>query len=99
MTLRAEFKSIPVHDCLPAVFEMVPSFSHASSRLQVEVYTFGCPRVGNASFSTAYDKLVPETWHIINDRDTVGSAHSNLPCCLLVNAAHLHVLRLTDMRR
>ena len=39
---------------------------------QVEVYTFGCPRVGNASFSAAYDKLVPETWHVINDRDTVG---------------------------
>jgi predicted lipase len=38
----------------------------------VEVYTFGCPRVGNASFSAAYDKLVPETWHVINDRDTVG---------------------------
>ena len=39
---------------------------------QMEVYTFGCPRVGNASFSAAYDKLVPETWHVINDRDTVS---------------------------
>ena len=39
---------------------------------QLEVYTFGCPRVGNASFSAGYDKLVPETWHVINDRDTVG---------------------------
>lgn len=44
--------------------------------LQVEVYTFGCPRVGNSTFSTEYDKRVPETWHIINDKDTVRLLHS-----------------------
>jgi predicted lipase len=48
----------------------------ACAATQVEVYTFGCPRVGNSSFAEAYNELVPETWHVINDRDTVGGAQT-----------------------
>jgi Lipase (class 3) len=59
------------------------------------VYTFGCPRVGNASFSAAYDKLVPETWHVINDRDTVGSCtRGPIPTCGMY-AVHFGILSLT----
>lgn len=31
-------------------------------------YTFGAPRVGNHAFAREYNKLVPHTWHIINDQ-------------------------------
>lgn len=49
---------------------------------QVEVYTFGSPRVGNSTFAADYDKRVPETWHVINDRDTVLlSCHTTLLDC------------------
>lgn len=40
--------------------------------LQMEVYTFGCPRVGNAAFAAEVNMRVPELWHVINDKDTVG---------------------------
>lgn len=33
----------------------------------VQVYTFGAPRPGNRAFRAEYDKLVPDTWSIIND--------------------------------
>lgn len=38
---------------------------------QVECYTLGAPRVGNSTFVRDYDRHVAETWHIINDTDTV----------------------------
>ena len=31
-------------------------------------YTFGAPRTGNHAFAAETSRLVPETWHIINDR-------------------------------
>ena len=31
-------------------------------------YTFGAPRTGNHAFAAESSRLVPETWHIINDR-------------------------------
>jgi hypothetical protein len=31
-------------------------------------YTFGAPRTGNAAFANEYARLVPETFHVINDR-------------------------------
>ena len=31
-------------------------------------YTFGAPRTGNHAFATESGRLVPETWHVINDR-------------------------------
>ncbi|KAF6262015.1 hypothetical protein COO60DRAFT_1699568 [Scenedesmus sp. NREL 46B-D3] len=38
---------------------------------QVSVYTFGAPRVGNHMFARQYEAAVPDTWHVINDQDTV----------------------------
>ena len=40
--------------------------------MQVECYTLGAPRVGNSTFVADYNRHVPETWHIINDKDTVS---------------------------
>ena len=36
--------------------------------VSVGCYTFGAPRVGNHAFANEYNKLVPHTWHIINDQ-------------------------------
>jgi len=37
----------------------------------VEVYTFGSPRAGNASFRSLYNSLVPQTFRIVGSRDIV----------------------------
>lgn len=34
----------------------------------VQVYTVGAPRVGNHAYAGMYNKLVPDTWGIINYR-------------------------------
>ncbi|KAK9788602.1 hypothetical protein WJX73_002360 [Symbiochloris irregularis] len=38
---------------------------------RMQVYTIGCPYLGNHEFARAYSALVPDTWHIMNERDTV----------------------------
>ena len=42
----------------------------ASSKQDVEVmcYSFGAPRTGNHAFATDYNRVVPDTWSIINDQ-------------------------------
>ena len=42
----------------------------ASSKQHVEVmcYSFGAPRTGNHAFATDYNRVVPDTWSIINDQ-------------------------------
>ncbi|KAK9803205.1 hypothetical protein WJX73_003153 [Symbiochloris irregularis] len=37
----------------------------------MQVVTFGCPHMGDAAFQQGYNSLVPDTWHIIHDRDVV----------------------------
>jgi len=37
----------------------------------VQVMTFGQPRVGNAAFASYFNLLVPNTFRIIHDRDIV----------------------------
>ena len=36
------------------------------------VYTFGCPRVGNSNFAAYYNSRVPNTFRVVNNRDTVA---------------------------
>ena len=43
----------------------------------MKVYTVGAPRVGNHAYARMYNKLVPDTWGIINYRVSVTS----LPLC------------------
>lgn len=38
----------------------------------VKVYTFGMPRVGNASFRAAYEKMVPNMFRVVNESDAVS---------------------------
>ncbi|KAK9788600.1 hypothetical protein WJX73_000156 [Symbiochloris irregularis] len=37
----------------------------------LQVYTIGCPYLGNHQFAADYAAHVPDTWHIMNERDTV----------------------------
>ncbi|PWV12850.1 putative lipase [Trypanosoma cruzi] len=40
--------------------------------LEVTVYTFGQPALGNRAFQKAYDKAVPRTFRVVNESDAVS---------------------------
>ncbi|KNC84847.1 hypothetical protein SARC_02958 [Sphaeroforma arctica JP610] len=50
-------------------FELAQEF--ATSELELTVYTFGSPRVGNSRFAAQYNQLVPNTHRLVNDGDPV----------------------------
>ena len=35
---------------------------------KLQVYAFGSPRTGNHAFARDYERKVPHTWHVVNDR-------------------------------
>lgn len=37
----------------------------------MQVVTYGAPYPGNAAFCRAYETLIPDTWHVVHDRDPV----------------------------
>ncbi len=43
-------------------------------RVDVQVYTFGAPRVGNHAFARLFKAAVPSTWDIVNDQDVIPKA-------------------------
>lgn len=54
-----------------------------------QVFTFGCPYLGNHEFARDYAACVPDTWHIMNERDTVTRVGKFLflfkrPGCVLI---------------
>ncbi|PAA69084.1 hypothetical protein BOX15_Mlig013567g1 [Macrostomum lignano] len=51
----------------------------AAKRLRPQMFTFGEPRVGDATFSAAFDKLMAggSSWRVVNGRDPVV----HLPLC------------------
>jgi predicted lipase len=48
-----------------AAYDLQLEFGFGSN---LHCYTFGAPRTGNHAFAAESSHLVPETWHIINDR-------------------------------
>ena len=36
--------------------------------VEVMCYSFGAPRTGNHAFANDYNRVVPDTWSIINDQ-------------------------------
>lgn len=64
-----------VTDCFPGSRGgsglSIPLVDIVQRPVQVKVYTFGCPRVGNHCFAREYEACVPDTWHIINNQDIV----------------------------
>ena len=47
-------------------------------------YTFGAPRTGNHAFAAETSRLVPETWHVINDRALVFAFSVPAPVLLMI---------------
>eukprot|EP01116_Phalansterium_solitarium_P024518 TRINITY_DN9005_c0_g1_i1.p1 TRINITY_DN9005_c0_g1~~TRINITY_DN9005_c0_g1_i1.p1 ORF type:complete len:904 (-),score=184.14 TRINITY_DN9005_c0_g1_i1:391-3102(-) len=41
--------------------------------VEVHMYNFGCPRVGNHSFANLYNRQVPRSFRLVNDCDMVTS--------------------------
>ena len=39
--------------------------------LALQVYTFGCPYIGNAAFKRDYESRLRDTWHLVHDCDPV----------------------------
>ena len=48
--------------------------------VDIQCYTFGAPRTGNAAWARDFMQRVPECWHVINDR-----AFAFEPCWLLIS--------------
>ena len=40
----------------------------------MQVYTYGCPYPGNHAFCQDYERLVPDTWHVVLQRDPIPRA-------------------------
>ncbi|CAK0786084.1 hypothetical protein CVIRNUC_009297 [Coccomyxa viridis] len=67
-SLGGALAQLAAHDIATAAREQM------TLRIKVICYTYGSPRVGNHSFAREYDKLVPHTWHLVNDQDAVARA-------------------------
>ena len=61
-SLGGALAQLAAHDIATAAREQM------HLRIKVICYTYGSPRVGNHSFAREYDKLVPHTWHLVNDQ-------------------------------
>lgn len=45
----------------------------------IGLYNFGSPRVGNSAFVRRYNRLVPDSWRVLNPRDMVTPPFSPAP--------------------
>lgn len=60
-----------VHRCVSCI-EWLSSCSQVNYKIHnVQVVTFGQPRVGNTAFASRYSKLVPNTIRVTNKHDIV----------------------------
>lgn len=53
---------------LLAAYDISRAMEWVSRPTKVICYTFGAPRVGNHAFAHTYNKMVPETWSVVNDQ-------------------------------
>ena len=51
-----------------AAFDISRAMEWVNRPTKIICYTFGAPRVGNYAFAETYNKLVPETWNVVNDQ-------------------------------
>ncbi len=51
-----------------AAYDISRAMEWVSKPTKVICYTFGAPRLGNHAFAHTYDKMVPETWNVVNDQ-------------------------------
>ena len=53
---------------LLAAYDISRAMEWVSKPTKVICYTFGAPRIGNHAFAHTYNKMVPETWNVVNDQ-------------------------------
>ena len=67
------------------------------AEVQVVCYSFGAPRTGNHAFARDYNRIVPDTWSIINDQ--ACPFHQAKPICILTCQRLLLPLALSMDKR
>ncbi|CAL8470482.1 g10024 [Coccomyxa elongata] len=55
-----------------AAYDIARALEHCPRMTRIICYTFGSPRTGNHAFARDYQRVVPDTWSIINDQDAVA---------------------------
>lgn len=53
-----------------AAYDIVKALEWSEKMTKVICYTFGAPRTGNHAFAADYNRVVPDTWSLINDQVT-----------------------------
>lgn len=51
-----------------AAYDIARALEHCPHMTRIICYTFGSPRTGNHAFARDYQRVVPDTWSIINDQ-------------------------------
>ena len=51
-----------------AAFDISRAMEWVNRPTKIICYTFGAPRIGNYAFAETYNRLVPETWNVVNDQ-------------------------------
>ena len=51
-----------------AAYDISRAMEWVNRPTKVICYTFGAPRLGNYAFAETYNRLVPETWNVVNDQ-------------------------------
>lgn len=62
-------------------------------------YNYGSPRVGNKAFAHRYNRLVPNTWRVVNNNDTVCTVPRLMGYSHVGNAVYLKSDGQVDIQR
>ena len=55
-----------------AGYDIAAAAAEAGLRVDISCYTFGAPRTGNHAFARDFERMVPDTWGLINDQVGTG---------------------------
>ncbi|XP_024398281.1 uncharacterized protein [Physcomitrium patens] len=64
--------------------------------VQITMYNFGSPRVGNKRFADVYNKVVKDSWRIVNHRDIIPTVPRLMGYCHVAQPIYLSAGALTD---
>lgn len=76
--------------------ELSSSQMAKSGRINVTMYNFGSPRVGNKRFAEEYNKKVKDSWRVVNHRDIIPSVPRLMGYCHVAQPVYLTAGDLQD---
>lgn len=76
--------------------ELSSSQMAKSGRINVTMYNFGSPRVGNKRFAEEYNKKVKDSWRVVNHRDIIPSVPRLMGYCHVAQPVYLTAGDLRD---